>query len=58
VSSFGSYNETYGSVAAMAVIMMWFWLSAFAVLIGGEVNAALEAARGSAARPRDSSASR
>ena len=45
VSSFGSYNETYGSVAAMAVIMMWFWLSAFAVLIGGEVNAELEAAR-------------
>lgn len=42
VSSFGSYNETYGSVAAMAVLMMWFWLSAFAVLIGGEVNAETE----------------
>jgi membrane protein len=45
VSSFGSYNETYGSVAAMAVFMMWFWLSAFAVLIGGDVNAALEGDR-------------
>jgi len=45
VSSFGSYDETYGSVAAMAVLMMWFWLSAFAVLIGGEVNAKLEAER-------------
>jgi membrane protein len=45
VSSFGSYNETYGSVAAIAVFMMWLWLSAFAVLIGGEVNAELEAAR-------------
>ena len=44
VSSFGSYNETYGSVAAMAVLMMWFWLSAFAVLIGAEVNAELEPA--------------
>ena len=42
VSTFGSYNETYGSVAAMAVLMMWLWLSAFAVLIGGEVNAELE----------------
>jgi membrane protein len=42
VSSFGSYNETYGSVAAMAVFMMWLWLSAFAVLIGAEVNAKLE----------------
>jgi membrane protein len=42
VSSFGSYNETYGSVAAIAILMMWLWLSAFAVLIGGEVDAELE----------------
>jgi membrane protein len=45
VSNFGNYNETYGSVAALAVLMMWFWLSAFAVLIGGEVNAALDPPR-------------
>jgi membrane protein len=42
VSSFGSYNETYGSVAAIAVLMMWFWLSAFAVLLGAELNAEME----------------
>lgn len=42
VSSFGSYSQTYGSVAAIAVLMMWLWLSAFAVLIGGEVDAELE----------------
>ena len=48
VSSFGSYDETYGSVAALAVVMMWFWLSALAVLIGGEVNAELEQARSTA----------
>jgi len=42
VSSFGSYNETYGSVAAIAILMMWLWLSAFAVLIGGEVDTELE----------------
>jgi membrane protein len=58
VSSFGSYNETYGSVAAMAVFMMWVWLSAFAVLIGGEVNAEIEAARDSAPARHDSSAPR
>ncbi|HET7609978.1 MAG TPA: YihY/virulence factor BrkB family protein [Gammaproteobacteria bacterium] len=51
VSTFGSYNETYGSVAAMAVIMMWFWLSAFAVLIGGEINAELAAAAARAPSP-------
>src|SRR5690606_16812407 len=42
VSSFGSYNETYGSVAAIAVLMMWLWLSAFVMLIGGEINAEME----------------
>jgi membrane protein len=42
VSSFGSYDQTYGSVAAIAVLMMWLWLSAFAVLIGGEVDVELE----------------
>lgn len=41
-SSFGSYDQTYGSVAAIAVLMMWLWLSAFAVLIGGEVDVELE----------------
>jgi membrane protein len=42
VSHFGSYNETYGSVAAVVVLMMWFYLSAYFVLIGGEVNAEVE----------------
>lgn len=42
VSSFGSYNETYGSVAAVAVLMMWLYLSAFVVLLGGEFNVELD----------------
>jgi membrane protein len=42
VSSFGTYNETYGSVGAIAVLMMWLWLSAFAVLLGGEIDVELE----------------
>jgi len=45
VSSFGSYNETYGSVAAIAVLMMWFWLSTYSVLLGGEINAEIEQSR-------------
>jgi membrane protein len=53
VSSFGSYNETYGSVAAMAVFMMWLWLSALAVLIGAEVNAELTSARAQPRRERE-----
>ncbi|HEU4617034.1 MAG TPA: YihY/virulence factor BrkB family protein [Gammaproteobacteria bacterium] len=42
VSSFGSYNETYGSVAAVAVLMMWFWVSAYVVLLGAQLNAEME----------------
>jgi membrane protein len=52
VSSFGSYDETYGSVAAIAVLMMWFWLSTYAVLLGGEVNAEIEQAPRAASSPR------
>ncbi len=42
VANFGNYNATYGSVAAVAVLMLWFWLSAFIVLLGGELNAEME----------------
>lgn len=42
VSHFGSYNETYGSIGAVVVLLMWFWLSAFIVLMGAELNAEME----------------
>jgi membrane protein len=42
VSQFGSYNETYGSVGAVVILLMWFLLSAYAVLIGAELNAEME----------------
>lgn len=42
VSSFGSYNETYGSVAAVIVLLFWFYLSAYIFLIGAEINAEME----------------
>ena len=48
VSSFGKYGETYGSVAGVVVLLLWLYLSALAVIMGGEVNAELE--RQSAAR--------
>ncbi len=40
VSNFGSYNETYGSLGAVTVLLLWFWLNALTVLFGAEVNAA------------------
>ncbi len=42
-ANFGSYHETYGSLAAVVLAMLWLWISAFAVLAGAETNAVLEA---------------
>jgi membrane protein len=42
VSNFGSYNETYGSLAGVVVAMFWLWLTAVLVLLGAEINAEIE----------------
>ncbi len=42
VRNFGSYNETYGSIGAVIILLMWLWLSACMVLLGAEVNAEME----------------
>ena len=42
VKNFGSYNETYGSVAAVIILMLWFNLTSFIVLLGAEINSELE----------------
>jgi membrane protein len=41
-ANFASYNKTYGSLAAVVVLLMWLWLSAYVVLLGAEVNAEIE----------------
>lgn len=42
VSSFGSYNETYGSVGAVVVLLLWFNLTSYVILLGAELNAEIE----------------
>ena len=41
-ANFGTYNETYGSLAAVVVLLLWLWISALMVLIGAETNSELE----------------
>jgi membrane protein len=48
VSQFGNYDETYGPMAGVVVLLLWLYLTALAVVLGGELNAELE--RQSAAR--------
>jgi len=39
---FNSYNVTYGSIGAIIILLLWFYLSGVALLVGGEVNSAIE----------------
>jgi membrane protein len=41
-ANFGSYNKTYGSLAAVAILLVWFFISAFIVLLGAEINSEAE----------------
>lgn len=42
VSNFGNYNETYGSMGAVIILLMWFFLTAYIFLLGAEFNAEME----------------
>jgi len=41
LANFGSYNQIYGSIGAVVVLLMWFWFSSFAVLLGAALNAVM-----------------
>ena len=43
LSNFGRYNAIYGSIGAAIILMMWLYLSVWAVLLGGAINAELDA---------------
>lgn len=42
VSNFGNYNEMYGSLGAVVILLFWFYLTAFIFLLGAELNSEME----------------
>jgi membrane protein len=42
VAQFGTYNETYGLIGGVMVLMLWFYVSGIAILAGAELNAEIE----------------
>lgn len=42
VRYFSTFSELYGSLGAVVALMIWFWLSAFVVFFGAEVNCEME----------------
>jgi membrane protein len=49
VATLARYATLYGGVAAIAIFLIWLWLLALALLVGGEVNAQLDGVRGPSA---------
>jgi membrane protein len=45
VSMFGSYEKTWGSLAAVVIMLIWLWLGGLALLFSAELNAEAERSR-------------
>ena len=45
VASFGSYNQTYGSLGGVIVFLLWLWITNLALLFGAELDAEIERGR-------------
>jgi membrane protein len=45
VARFSSYDKTYGSLGAVVILLMWFFVTAYIILAGAELNSEIEKAR-------------
>lgn len=44
-TEFASYDDTYGAISGVIVLLVWLYVAAFMLLLGGELNATLEQIR-------------
>ena len=42
VANWGNYTETYGLIGAVMILLLWFYISGLAILVGAELNAEIE----------------
>lgn len=54
VSKFGNYSATYGSLAAMIILMLWMYLVGIILLVGCEINAILRSGKSGQSEPNRS----
>jgi membrane protein len=49
---FNSYSKTYGSLGAVIILLMWFYVTSLGFLVGGEINSEIEHAAAERGHPR------
>jgi len=45
VSTIGNYSATYGSLGAVIILMIWFYISGIIIITGGVINATIRKER-------------
>ena len=48
---FNNYSKSYGSLGAVIILLLWFYVTGLAFLIGGEINSAIEHAAAERGHP-------
>lgn len=42
IANFADYNQTYGSLGAIIVVLLWLYISAFVIILGAKLNSEME----------------